>query len=176
MSLSLIFDTETTGIPLHPRTKDKLQPRVIEFACVVVDGDGKERDNFSTLINPCVKLSSEITSITGLTDEELQSAPTFADVWPEIERRIKSAQAVVAHNLPFDSTMIELECARIDATVRWPERMICTVQEHAEEWGKRPKLTELYQHIVGRPLAQKHRALDDVRALAELCIKGGVLS
>jgi len=36
-------------------------------------------------------------------------------------------------------------------------------------------LTELFQHYTGRPLAQSHRAIDDVRALKEICVAAGVL-
>jgi len=49
--------------------------------------------------------------------------------------------------------------------------MICTVQEYHHLFGKRPKLTALYEHIIGRPLAQTHRALDDAMAVFEILDK-----
>jgi len=53
---------------------------------------------------------------------------------------------------------------------------LCTVQEHAEEWGFRPKLTQLYEHYTGEALQQTHRALDDVRGLVVVCKAAGVLT
>jgi hypothetical protein len=37
--------------------------------------------------------------------------------------------------------------------------------------GKRPRLVELYERIIGRPLMQTHRALDDAMAVYEILLK-----
>lgn len=173
----LIFDTETTGLILHPRAKDELQPHIIEWGGLLVDERGSELDELNVLINPGVKLDAKITKITGITDDDLDGLPIFAAFVPQIRAMFERADAMVAHNLPFDYGMMKLELARLGALEAWPwpRRMICTVQEHTEEWGRRPKLTELYEHYTGRPLAQSHRALDDVRALKEVCMAAGVL-
>lgn len=174
--ITLVFDTETTGIPLHPRAKVSGQPRIIEFGGVLVDERGKVIDELELLINPGVKLPQVITKITGLTDQDLACEPSFSDVADQIKFMFERADALLAHNLPFDSTMIQLELDRWRiANWPWPRYNICTVQEHAEEWGKRPKLTELYEHYKGVKLAQTHRALDDVLALADVAKMAGVL-
>ena len=174
--ITCIFDTETTGIPKHPNAKDKVQPRIIEFAGVLVDADGNEVDELVVLVNPQQPLEEVITKITGLTDEDLAEAPVWADVADEVLAFINRADRVVAHNAPFDVTMVELEEARRGREVDWPGERVCTVQEHAEEWGFRPKLTQLYEHYTGEPLQQTHRALDDVRALATVCKAAGVFA
>lgn len=172
----LVFDTETTGIPKHPNAKDAIQPRMIEFAGVIVDEKGKWLDEYVQLFDPKVKLESVITKITGLTDHDLRGEPSFADCIGPLENLFRDADALVAHNLPFDSTMMELElkrCGYLDAWP-WPKVNICTVQEHFEEYGKRPRLIELYEDTFGKPLDQTHRALDDVEALVDVCVERGV--
>jgi len=172
-----VFDTETTGIPKHPNAKDGVQPRVIEFAGVIVNKRGTVLEELSLLINPEQPLEEIITKITGLTDEDLAQEPTFVEVAPQIRAFFDKADAVLAHNLPFDSNMLNLEATRNNLEP-WPwltKLMICTVQEHAEEWGRRPKLTELYEHYAGKPLAQTHRAMDDTKALAFVAKAAGVL-
>ena len=185
--LSCIFDTETTGIPKHPNAKDEIQPRVIEFGAVLANEDGEIIEEMSLLIKPVddkgeqIPLEDKITEITGLTDEDLVDAPVFEDVAHDIARFVSKADALIAHNLPFDKTMMELDINRCDeskvpfAGFPWPEIEICTVQEHADEWGYRPKLIELYEHYTGEKLEQTHRAVDDVKALTIICQQSGLL-
>lgn len=168
---TLVFDTETTGIPKHPNARDSVQPRIIEFGAILVDSSGEPLQEIDILFNPGVELEAIITKITGLTDEDLSDAPRFADCAKEqLAPLFAAADQLVAHNLPFDYTMLAMELERAGIhDWPWPPILTCTVQECAEEWGKRPKLTELYQEMTGEKLAQTHRALDDVEALAEVC-------
>ena len=173
----LIFDTETTGLVLHPLAKDELQPRIIEWGGMLVDEKGDELDELDVLINPGIPLPEKITKITGLADADLEHEPPFAALAPLLFNMFSRADAMIAHNLPFDTGMMTLDLRRAGLLEGWPwpKIKICTVQEHAEEWGRRPKLTELYEHYLGKKLEQSHRALDDVRALKEICLKAGVL-
>lgn len=181
--ITLVFDTETTGIPKHPTAQDKVQPRIIEFGGALVDSDGNILEELNLLINPGkdehgkdIKLEEVITKITGLTDEDLKDAPSFAEVAPQIMAMFRKADADLAHNLPFDFTMMELDINRAEIPDwPWPSIRICTVQEHAEEWGRRPKLIELFEYYTGEKLEQKHRAIDDVKALAVVAKEAGVL-
>ena len=166
---ALIFDTETTGIPLHPAAKDSVQPRIIEWGGVLIDDQGEVQYELHLLINPGVRLPDEITKITGISDSDLIDQFSFAQVAGQLRHVFASADTLVAHNLPFDRKMMELELARNDIQDwPWPRNNICTVQEHAEEWGYRPTLKKLYQWYFDKPLDQTHRALDDVYALAEI--------
>lgn len=173
----LIFDTETTGLVLHPRAKDELQPRIIEWGGLLVNERGEELEELNLLINPRMPIPEAIVKITGITDDDLRDAPAFREVAEQIHWFFANAEVLIAHNLPFDRSMMELEITRngLEDNWMWPRIMLCTVQEHAEEWGHRPKLTELYEHYTGTKLAQSHRAIDDVRALKEVCLRAGVL-
>lgn len=168
---AIIFDTETTGLPFHRHAKLALQPRVIEFGAVVVDHEGKEHASLNIIIDPERPIEQIITDITGLTNDDLKGKPKFAEVAADIERIFDGCDIVIAHNLPFDMAQIDFEWQRMGREFVWPRIKLCTVQENIPGWGRRPKLLELYERVIGVPLAQTHRALDDCRALAEIVIK-----
>lgn len=171
----LVYDTETTGLPLHPHSNMDKQPRIIEFGAALVDEDGEVQHEYNVLINPEEPLDEKITKITGLTDEDLLDQPTFPAAAREIRKLFAKADVLVAHNLPFDAYLVELELLRHDMDDwPWPRYNLCTVQEHVDEWGRRPRLIELYEDTFGEPLAQTHRALDDVHALVAICQHKGI--
>jgi DNA polymerase III epsilon subunit-like protein len=146
---------------------------MIEFGGILVNlHDGSIDEEFEILINPGEPLQDVITKITGLTDADLKDAPSFLAALPQIRRPFAAARCVVAHNLPFDKAIVRGELARNDLVeFPWPEREVCTVGLYREQWGRNPKMTELYEAVMGKPLAQTHRALDDVRALVEIAQK-----
>lgn len=173
---SLIIDTETTGLIKHPSAQDSVQPQIIEWAGLLYE-DGETLEELDVLINPGCPLPEVITKITGLTDEDLRGARSFVPATEDIVRLFVKADVLIAHNLPFDKGMLELVLKRIDRLNGWPwpPAEICTVAEHTEMFGYRPKLTQLYEQYMGRPLEQSHRALDDCRALLKICVAAGIV-
>lgn len=173
---TIIFDLETTGLLKHPHAKLATQPKAIEFGAVLLDEGCAVVDKLQLLINPGQPLEAIITKITGLTDEDLFEEPSFAEVWPQIRALFSRADVMISHNLPFDSGVLGWELHRWGIEgFAWPRHKICTVQENVPAWGRRPKLTELYAAETGQPLAQTHRAIDDVMALVEVIRKQGVI-
>lgn len=167
----LIFDTETTGLPL-PKTADiKQQPKIIEFGAVLTDGE-EVLTVYNQLIDPQEEITETITKITGIKTEDLIKMPTFPNVFKEIKTLIENADFVIAHNASFDVSLVEFELERIGEKIKWPE-IICTAQEYTPEFGFRPKLINLYEKKIGKPLAQTHRASDDAAALFECLKKDG---
>jgi DNA polymerase III epsilon subunit-like protein len=171
----LVFDTETTGLTLHPGAPLDKQPRIIELGAALVDRSGQVVETLSQLVHPRQEISAEITKITGLTNDDLVGAPNFEACLPQLRHIFGQAFAVVAHNLPFDKALVRYELQR--GTVLdfpWPAAEYCTVGLHRPAWGRNPKLTELYENTLGRPLPQTHRALDDVLALVEVVVALGL--
>jgi ATP-dependent DNA helicase DinG len=171
--LVAVFDTETTGLTLHPGAHLNKQPRIIEFGCAILSAkDGSVVETANILIHPGVEVSAEITKITGITNEDLVGAPSFAEVLPQIRRLFAQCAGVTAHNLPFDKALMFFELARLEVEdFPWPEKETCTVGLYKELWGRNVKLTELYEAVTGAKLAQTHRAIDDVMALVEIIQK-----
>ena len=167
----LVFDTETTGLTLHPDAPLAKQPKIIELGAALVDRNGQVVETLSQLVHPRESVTDEITKITGITNEMLADAPNFEECLPQLRHIFGQAFAVFAHNLPFDKAMLRNDLARAQVLdFPWPRQEYCTVGLHKEQWGRNPKLTELYEFAMGRPLPQTHRALDDVQALVEAIV------
>jgi DNA polymerase III epsilon subunit-like protein len=177
----LVMDTETTGLLLPSSAPLAQQPKIIELALIELQhGMGKAEDMFwvvgeqSWLINPGEPLSDVITRITGLTDADLIDKPPFAAVLPELIDWFLGATGLVAHNLPFDLGMLTNELKRCgkEFAFPYPPSQVCTVAAYHPVFGRRAKLTEVYERVMKKPMLQKHRALDDTRALAEIIMNG----
>ncbi|QTF71302.1 exonuclease domain-containing protein [Arthrobacter woluwensis] len=97
-----VVDVETTG--LVPG-----RDRVAEIGVVHVDPDGTVRDRWETLVNPQRDLGPQ--RIHGIRAEQVRDAPLFADVLPEIVRRL-DGRVFVAHNARFDHRFLTAEFLR----------------------------------------------------------------
>jgi hypothetical protein len=168
----VLLDFETTGLILPSSSDLALQPRVIEIGALKVDDDMRVVGELSELINPNQVISDEITKITGIKNEDLVGKRTVEELIPELAEFFVGVRTLVAHNLAFDRDMLYFELLRTGWERRFPfpPQQVCTVDSTMHIKGRRMKLTELYQHTQNKPLAQTHRALDDVRALFE-CYK-----
>ncbi|ABL96807.1 gram-positive type DNA polymerase III alpha subunit [Burkholderia phage BcepF1] len=184
-----VFDTETTGLPSHPLAPLDRQPRIIEFAGIVTDG----RDILHTLefrCNPGVALEEIITKITGLTDADLRDQPDISHFFGELKSFFgkepmphvfgeKPKFARVAHNLSFDRNLLDYDLKRRGKTLDDigfnDALMICTVEQTTPQFGRPMKLQELWSRARGE-FTQKHRALDDVMRLHDVCIDYGIYS
>jgi DNA polymerase-3 subunit epsilon len=145
-----VIDCETTGLGRSHR--------IIELAIVTLDAKTLEIvDEFDTLLNPGRDVGK--TSIHGITPSMVAAAPTMEEVIGVISKRLNGS-VLVAHNLTFDSRMIESECSRLGVEFEAGVG-ICTYRLSGEALAK---ATERF----GISLAGHHRALVDARACAEL--------
>ena len=172
-ALVLVWDTETTGLTLHPAAAPSKQPRIIEFGGVLLSTEtGETEEEFSWLIHPEELVSAEITKITGITNAALADQPPFRERLPGLRDVFGRAGAMVCHNTPFDRAILTYELARNGAEgFPWPLATYCTMAMYTPEWGRNPKLKELYAAVMGHPLHQTHRALDDVKAMVDIIQK-----
>ena len=166
--LCAIVDCETTNLPYHPEAKTAIQPRAIEFGGVVLDEEGEEVRELSFLCNPGRPIEPVITKITGITNEMLAQEQPFRYYLPEIENFFAGVEIIAAHNLTFDHFFLEHELRLAESDLTLPPLKLCTVEAFEDGYGYRPKLTQLYTDITGHEYKQTHRAVDDVRALAEI--------
>jgi ATP-dependent DNA helicase DinG len=94
----IALDFETTG--LLPETDT-----VIDIGAVHII-DGKEVRRFHTLVNPKRPLAPEIIQLTGITDAQLQTAPTLAEIREELIALIDS-KPIMAHNAEFERKFLQ---------------------------------------------------------------------
>ena len=179
----LVFDTETTGLPLwNDPSDDPRQPHIVDIACSLFDAGGLEVDRFDAIINPGVEISDEVAAIHGITTEiarEHGIAPGDAlDAFIGLSRR---ATAIVGHNISFDLRMIRILSTRIFGE-KWanPLPTFCTMRRttnicrvlgprarHPQDW-KWPTLAEATKHFFGEDLPNAHRARPDCDASARI--------
>ena len=153
-----IVDVETTGG--MPR-RDK----ITEIAILIHDGT-KVIDQFDTLINPERSIPTEITRITGITNDMVQDAPKFYEVAKDIIE-IMDKTIFVAHNVRFDYSFIKEEFQQLGFT--FTKRQLCTVKlsRRAFPGLDSYSLGNLIRHF-GISVNNRHRALDDTVATAEI--------
>lgn len=89
----VVVDTETTG--LRPGGNDIIEVTAIKFENFV------PVSAFTTLLKPRNSIPEDATRINGITDEMVQSAPTFAQIKRALEEFIGN-YPIVAHNAEFD--------------------------------------------------------------------------
>lgn len=87
------FDLETTGLNCE-------NDEIIEIGALKVK-DGKVCGRFAQLVKPKTPISSEITAITGITNEMVAQAPPIEKVIPEFILFCKD-EILLGHNLMFD--------------------------------------------------------------------------
>ena len=171
----LIFDTETTGLLPKENCKKEDLPRIIEVGAALVNENGIIRE-LSKLVNPQTIIPKAATKINKITNEMVASSPTFVHVLPDLIDLFSISDVLVCHNASFDTGMLNIELELMKFSYfPWPHQTICTVREFEHEFGYRPTLKELYNKYIGHELEQKHRALDDVKALYEVLLTSGLL-
>ena len=93
------LDTETTGLSF-----DK-GGRVCEIA-LLTSKEGKRVNSYTTLINPEMYISPEVTAIHGITNEMVALAPHFKDIALTLADYLESS-VLICHNVAFDVPFLE---------------------------------------------------------------------
>ncbi|UOY94455.1 ATP-dependent DNA helicase DinG [Ectobacillus sp. JY-23] len=91
----VVVDLETTG----NGAKGGID-KITEFAAVVIE-NGEIQEVLSTFVNPGKSIPPFISELTGIYDEMVSRAPSFADIAPMIADLLEDAY-FVAHNVHFD--------------------------------------------------------------------------
>src|SRR5258706_2317022 len=110
-------DLETTGTT---STGD----RITEIGIVRV-AEGEFLDEWSTLVNPERSIPGDIRVLTGITNEMVREAPTFADLRREVFERLEG-HVLVAHNARFDYGFLRNEFRRVET--KYTADVLCTVR------------------------------------------------
>ena len=151
------IDLETTG--LNPKTD-----KIIEIGAVKVI-DGQVAETYHTYINPGRKLEERITELTGILQEQVDSAPVISEVFSELEAFLGDLP-LLGHRILFDYSF--LKKAAVDLKKNFEKQGIDTLRiarcflpqlEHRTL----PYLCEYYkiEH-------EAHRALADAEATGRL--------
>lgn len=183
---TLVFDTETSGfhdnrLPAsHPQ-----QGRILQIACILFDNEFKPINSFYSLVKPSgnYNIHSGAQDAHGISKDIVEKYGIESQHMLHIfESFYKAADMRVAHNLKFDASMIDNECATFDDnknTFDWlSSSHVCTMQEMTDicklpggKFGSKykwPKLQEAYKEIYGSQFDDAHDALADVTATGKI--------
>lgn len=179
--MALIFDTETTGLPLKDinrrfysfkDTNKYENARVVSIAFVI---DGEER-YFIVRPDGFVIHNSEFHGITQAMAEE--KGMPMSDVAAFLRERIDKIHTIVGHNLEFDYMVLMSELYRLGErelieSIKKLDRF-CTMRSStnickldnkcALSKYKFPRLQELHKHLFTTEFEGAHNALNDARA------------
>ena len=151
-------DLETTGgMAVHHR--------IIEVGIVLLE-DGEVVEEWSSLVNPGVRIPSSIEAFTGISNEMVADAPSFDDLRGEVRGRL-AGRLFVAHNARFDYGFVRNEFRRLGEKFSAP--VLCTVRLSRTMFGQYPRhnLDALIERY-GLECGQRHRALGDAAVLPPL--------
>ena len=112
-----IVDLETTGA-------NASWDRITEIALIEIDGGGISGE-WSTLVNPQTAIPPAIQALTGITNDMVAHAPTFAELARGLHERL-AGRVVVAHNARFDYGFLRHAFER--EGIRYAARTLCTVK------------------------------------------------
>lgn len=91
------LDIEATGMTPG-------RDEIIDVAVVLFTRDG-EVERYSSLVRPRGRVSLDILSLTGISPDELQQAPSFGEVGQHL-RRILTGRPIVGHSAGMDVEML----------------------------------------------------------------------
>lgn len=155
---AIFYDTETTGLRA---AKD----RIIELAAYDPVGNRV----FESFIHPQIPIPPEQTAIHHITDEMVKDAPLFKDVALKFNEFCEGDIVLIAHNNDsFDIEFMKAEYERAGLEMpKW--KMLDSLK-----WARRycPHLPthrlQVLREYFGIAANNAHRALDDVKVLAEV--------
>jgi len=150
-------DLETTG-------GHAVRDRVIEAGIVLLE-DGRVVEEYSTLVNPGVRIPRAIQQFTGISEAMVADAPPFADVADQLLSRLEG-RLFVAHNVRFDYGFLRSEFRRLGR--RFRAQVLCTVRlSRALTPEIRGHNLDAVMQRYGIACEARHRALGDARVLAD---------
>ena len=160
MNLIAVIDFETTG--LSPAMGD----RATEVAIVLLEA-GVVVDRFQSLMNAGVHIPAFITSLTGISNAMIASAPSADRVMRDASRFTGNAP-LVAHNAAFDRKFWQAELARAGEHSMHP--FACTLLVSRRLYPQAPshKLGVLVDYHQLPKTGRAHRALADAEMAASL--------
>lgn len=156
----VVFDLETTGL-------DYKTNNVTEIGAVKIK-NGRIVETFSSFVNPKQPISSEITRLTGITNDMVKDAPFFEDVLPDFYKFTKNS-ILVGQNIQFDFGFIDYYSRQIDYI--FTNKMEDTMNIAKKHIFLRNYKLKTISEALSVPLINAHRAINDALATAKVFIK-----
>ena len=154
----VVFDLETTGL-------DLVKDRIIQLSYIKVYPDGREvRGNY--LINPEVPIKKEITELTGITDEDVKTQPTFKQMARKLAEEFTGSDFAGFNSNHFDIPLLCEEFLRAGIDFDFSRCRLIDALTIFHKMERR-NLAAAYKFYCGRKMEddfEAHRADQDTEA------------
>ena len=187
VAMFLIFDTETTGLPLDknaPLTNFNNWPRMVQLAWQIHDANGK----FVKAENHIIKPESYIIPINASmvhgisTEHALNVGEDLNHVLDIFTETLKTVKYVVGHNVEFDLNVVGCEYLRTKGVNPLEQKLMvdtctektanfCKLSGGPGRKFKKPKLAEIHQLLFNEGFDMAHNASADVEATARVFLE-----
>ena len=160
MKLNLVrplcfFDLETTGINI---TND----RIVEIGILKIFPDGKTKE-MNTLVNPEMIIPKQASDIHGITNDKVDSMPTFKTLSKKIYSFIKDSDLAGFNSDRFDIPLLVEEFLRANIDFNFKKMLTIDVQTIFHKMEQRT-LTAALKFYCKRENKEAHTAMNDTKA------------
>lgn len=156
-----MFDGPAVFVDIETNGGNGESGRITEIALIRVE-EGEIVDSYETLVNPGSPIPHWITRLTGITNNDLVSAPYFDEIAADVHRILDGA-LFVAHNVRFDYSFVKRQLEASGYTFR--PKLFCTVRMsralYPEHRGHSLEKIIMRHQI---QVKSRHRAYDDAKA------------
>lgn len=175
----MVFDTETTGLPPKNRQcMDPAQwPHIIQLSYLVYDTDTDKIQDLKDVIislGTHIPIPDESVAIHGITREmSIQRGTDIRIALFDFKSALMQCSKCVAHNLEFDTNMLQMEARRNQMSFFFPSPFctmlnstdLCKLPSSSPAFAgkgyKWPKLLELHEHLFQRIPKNAHNSKID---------------
>ena len=162
----VMLDFETTG--LSPAMGD----RITEVAALRIEG-GRITERYVSLVDCGVRIPAFITSLTGITQQMVDTAPPASRVVPELLDFI-GGDTLSAHNASFDEKFLVAEAGRLQLSCGHAA-LVCSLKLSRRVFPNLAsyKLGQLSRQLGIAFRGNAHRAEADAEVAAEVLLHIG---
>ena len=154
----IVFDLETTGL-------DVAKDRIIQIAYVKVFPDGTEK-RVNEKVNPGMPIPKEVTAITGISDADVSSCPTFKELSVTLRNDMVDCDFAGFNSNHFDIPILVEEFLRAEIDFDFSKCHFIDIQTIYHKMEPR-NLSAAYRFYCGREMEsdfRAHHAEDDAEA------------
>lgn len=163
----IFFDLETTGT-------NPLKDRIVEISYLKVGDEGIIKQN-THRVKPVdamgrqIKSSPSAVAVHGITDESLESEPTFKEISEELYRVFEDSDIAGYNSNKFDLPLLIEEFVRAGVDFKLTGRNLIDVQNIFYKHEPRT-LRAAYKFYCDKELVDAHQASADVMATYEVFV------
>jgi len=180
----LFVDTETSGLPeSYNAPPDDIDnwPRIVQLAWIAADSEGHQLESKCDIIFPDeFSISKGAIAKHGITIAKAKKEGIpIKDALKELNKKIKSSDVIISHNIRFDVPTINAEFVRAAMKTSLLEKStfctmtrreitsFCRIPKPSGTGYKWPALPELHKKLFNTVFEGEHDASKDV----EVCAK-----